>query len=189
MSQNTEIFYSNSCVKAINFFNERQLNFPFILKEIKSKIDEIQPGVFSSRESPTTIYDLNYFLGEVLCDKVDDYALFGVGGHGLKSHALHYYAVNAHLALFFQLAYGNAYEDENGSSRVNGMLDAVEIFFAAITAATEKGLIPDGHRLMVIDSDFYGKGWCWIKEGQKIIDEASWHPDTTLMQALKAIPS
>jgi hypothetical protein len=186
---NTDLFYSNGYVKAIKFFKDKKLDVPFILKKEKGKIDEVQPEVFGTRDCPTTIYDLNSFLEEVLSSKVEDYVLFGAGGHGVSSRAIHYYAVYQHLALFIQLGDGIYKDESEKRDRINGTFYAIEYLYDAIAAADKNGLIPDGQRLLVIDSDFYGRGWEWIHENQGSIDPQTWNAEEGMLQAMLAIPS
>jgi len=93
-----------------------------------------------------------------------------------------------HLALFLQLHDGDIFDDERISTdRIEGLFYAIEPIFMAIADANKKGLIPEGRRLLVIQSDFYGKGWGWIQEGQKVIDPKAWHSDENMLQAINAI--
>lgn len=189
-TSSNKIFYSDGYIQAKNYYKENGLEVPYIPEGLMNQISEIQPEVFGSKESDHSLYDINHFLGEVLSKKVDNYVLFGAGGYGTNTHAMHYYAVNKHLALFMQLADVDVYGDEKALKARNASLSyIVEPFFTAIGAAAQKGLIPAGERLLVVYSDFYGKGWCWIKEGQGKIDPATWHADENILMALAAIPS
>nr|MBA2727677.1 hypothetical protein [Parachlamydiaceae bacterium] len=49
--------------------------------------------------------------------------------------------------------------------------------------------VPAGQRLFVVESDFYGRGWGWIKDYPGKIDPSEWHTkEPVALAALYDIP-
>ena len=130
------------------------------------------------KEISAPLYDLPHYLGEL--ETGGDYVLFGFSGYGFASHALHYYTVSEHLALFFQLSFANVFDDqESQRDRINGVLLSAKLFYEEI----DKALIPKGKRLLVVVSDFHPSGWGWLEEG-KMEEE---HLGAQFLDALNSI--
>ncbi|MGA8164557.1 MAG: hypothetical protein WB791_05960 [Waddliaceae bacterium] len=146
--------------KAIAFFNREKLNRPCIAEKFLPKIREISPDVFGTRLNGPDIYDINACVQEVVSGPVKEYVLFGLGGHGIASLGMHYYVVEKGFALFLQISYGNAVLEEHfARERTNGQLIGVKLLYEAANHVQ----IPDGKRLLIVESDFYGSGWGWIE--------------------------
>lgn len=173
---------------ADNYFKSQHLELPFIPSGMRNKLMQLQLDLFGTRETET-IYDVNYFIAELLTGDVNNYVLFGFGGHGISSRAMHYYAVNEHLAVFYQLDFGNVFRDEEASAdRVLGMFYTIPLIFNEIEKSSSAGLIPEGQRLLIVQSDFYGSGWGWIEGRQEKINEKAWHAYENVLFALASIP-
>ncbi len=178
---------SGAIHEAESYFQQLQLRMPFVPTNEKEKIKQLQPGLFSSRDDVGAIYDLEPLLQEALSKKVSNYVLFGMAGRGISSNAMHYYAVSDHLLLFIQADFGNAFRSEQEvHTHVNAMLTTAKMFFERLEKA--KGLEAD-KRLVIVDSDFRGKGWGWIKGFPGKIDSDTWHSTGTLVDALMDIPT
>jgi hypothetical protein len=81
-----------------------------------------------------------------------------------------------------QLPYSDT-EDSNNT--IDGILYGIQMLYEEII---EKK-IPEGRRLLVVHSPFYGNGWAWIDGKPGAIDPANWHRcnHQTLLEALKEI--
>jgi hypothetical protein len=176
--------------EARRYFQDEKLQMPFVPTNEQPKIKKLQSGLFSSRNGITEVYDANVYIKEVLSEKVANYVLFGFAGHGVNSRAIHYYAVNEHLAIFIQLGYGNINEDTKAvHDRIDGLLHSIQFFFMSMDEAAKADLINEGKRLLVVESDFAGSGWGWIEGTPGEIKQATWHSDgNTIVAALMDIP-
>lgn len=170
------------------YFESLQLEFPAIPFELTSHIQALKPDLFGSRRDAQSIYDCMSFVHEVLTQRVSPFILFGHGGYGVSSSAIHYYAVTDHLALLFQLSYGDPTADEEVCrNRINAAFYGIALLFKSIDDAVKKDLIANGKRLLVVDSDFYGRGWGWIDGTPGKIDPKAWHNDEPiLLSALRS---
>jgi len=183
--------FSKGMIQAQEYFDAEHLELPFIHSSEKPKIKTIQASIFGSKNDPMNPYDLEAYIKETVSAPVEDYVIFGFAGHGVNSRGMHYYAVKGNLALFIQLAYGGvAIRDENEArNRINAIFHLIPMFFEAIEEANKNELIQKDRRLLVVESDFYGKGWGWIDGYPGKIDEKEWHTeDPTLISALNDIP-
>ena len=172
------------------YFNEQRLSLPFIPESQKDNIKCLDPGVFGSKEFDKSPYDLPYFLKMALSEKVSQYVLFGFAGHGISSHAMHYFAVSDHLALFFQKGFGNIQRDRDDERfKVNGVFESARLFFQFMNEAVKNGKVPEGRRLFVVISDFHpdGCGWGWIDGTPGKVNER-WESTDDFLKALGAIP-
>lgn len=114
------------------------------------------PGVVGTREDAPGPYGLSWFLRELEEKPVADYLLAGHSGHGSNSWAIHYYLVQAPLALFIQIPWGGGYMDNAlAGARVR------RAFAEAAALITAKGLddLPAERRLVVVASDLAGSAW------------------------------
>ncbi|MCC5832355.1 MAG: hypothetical protein JJU12_04855 [Chlamydiales bacterium] len=178
-------------IKAQDYFNEEHLTLPFIPQEDKSKIERFQEAVFGTKLDPHPLYDIEAYVREFLSRPVEDYVMLGFGGHGVSSRGIHYYAVKGNLALFIQLSYNSAatVDLEEARDRIEGIFQAIGYLFDAIKTAKEKGKISAERRLLVVESDFYGRGWGWIEDRPGEIDASKWHQnEPVLLSALQEIP-
>lgn len=179
----------NVLTTAKNYFKAQHLDFPFIPESYKQKLKLLQPDVFGTREINTSIYDIHNFISEIFSSSIEDYVLFGFGGHGFCSRAIHYYFVNKNLACFYQLGLDSIYHDEEAAKdHIDGLFSSIPLLINKTSKANEFNLIPYGRRLLFVHSDFYSGGWCWIEKGQERIDENNWHANENFIQALISIP-
>lgn len=181
----------NGLSLARQFFDSQQLNFPFVPEDQKEQIQYLDPGVFGTEEVDSSLYDLPKYLKSALSEKVHNFVVFGFAGHGIGSHAMHYYAVNDHLALFFQKGFGNVGRDPDDERfNVNGLFESAKHFFKYMNEAVEADKIPEGKRLFVVISDFYpeGSGWGWVQGTPGEVFEEDWSNTHDFLKAMGAIP-
>ncbi len=175
--------------EARQYFEEQQLDFPFIPSDRQAEIKCLQSDVYATIETDDSPYDLPAFLNKALSEKVNDYFLFGFAGHGVSSRVMHYYAVSDHLVLLFQKGFGNGQKNTTKErDEINGVFHSAKIFFEAMKEAVDKGKIPEGRRLVVIVSDIKGSGWGWVDGTPGKIPESDWHVTKDFLQALDTIP-
>jgi hypothetical protein len=85
----------------------------------------------------------------------DDYLLLGHAGHGVESHAIHYYLVRAPLAVFLQVQWGTPDTDAGAAARtMAGHYEQVERLLAAVDEAVRRGRLRLPRRVAVCVSDF-----------------------------------
>jgi len=183
--------YSDGITKAQEYFQKEKLDLPFIPPDEKQKIVEFQGDVFGSKPNSQSLYDIQAFVNEVLSKPVEDYVMLGFAGHGVESRGIHYYASKGNLALFIQLKYGGAFDDEEATrDRINGIFHMIGYLFESIESAKKAKLIPKDKRLLIVESDFYGKGWGWIDGCPGEVDKSQWHTEAPrLLDALNDIPT
>lgn len=174
---------------AQQFFDSQQLVLPFIPDEKKDHIQYLDPGVYGTEKIEDSLYDLPKYLKGALSDKVHTFVLFGFAGHGISSHAMHYYAVSDHLALFFQKGFGNAQRDvQDEREKVNGVFHSAQFFFDTMNKAVKAGKVPEGKRLFVVISDMHPCGWGWVEGSPGKIPEENWTRTPDFLQAIESIP-
>lgn len=166
---------------ARKYFESVQLEMPFIHQEEKRKIIHITDAgeVFGSKTPLKNLYDINTFVGEVLSKPISDYVVMGLAGHGVKSRAIHYYAVKEHLALFVQI------NEQESRDAIDGTFHAIQYIFEALEAKNKA--LPEGKRLLIIQSDFYASGYGWIQGQPGKIDETTWKTEDPLLNALSEL--
>ncbi len=159
---------------------------PFIPKEEQATLSQIQEGIFGTKEPQQSLYNIEAFIKEVLSRPTADYVLLGISGYGVDSIAMHYYAVKGPLALFIQLNYGEAAAESKIAlrNRIDGIFAAVEILFDALNTLEEKIKLPPDRRLLIVQSDFYGKGWGWVNGYPTKVEKSHWHEETEESTAL-----
>lgn len=166
----------NPLISCMSFFKEQKLETPFIPEKEKPQITCIQEGVYGSKTPTQSLYDLTAFVQEVVTKPCKDYILLGLAGHGVKSRAIHYYVVKGPIAVFIQLKYGNEQETRE---RIDGILYGVERMLKSVV---EDKKLPEGKRLLVIQSDFNASGWGWVIGQPKEIDRSTWHTEGSILQ-------
>ena len=180
---------SEGMMKAQEYFKKEALDLPHIPLEERPKIVAYQEGVYGSKIDPRNVYDIEAYVKEVLSKPTDDFVIFGLAGHGVKSRGMHYYAVKKNIALFIQLGYGGSSIDEATRDRINGILHSVGYLFDKIELAKKDNLIPEDRRLLVVESDFYGHGWQWVDGQPGEVDPKTWQSQgTVILDALMDIP-
>lgn len=146
-----------------NFFAQQVLPFPYIPPEMRSAIHRIGDGIYGTRGSTHSLYDMAPFVEEAATQPVADYILLGEAGHGFTSHAIHYYLVRGPLAVFIQKNWGGAYTDvQRAEKDIATTFHIVEQLVDAVAAAQQRGVFPPEARLIVTDSSFYGSGWSYF---------------------------
>ena len=114
------------------------------------------PGVVGTREDAPGPYDPAWFLRELEEQPGADYLLAGHSGHGLNSWAIHYYLVQAPLALFVQIPWGGAHMDNDvAGARVGRAFAAA----GALISTKRLDALPPGQHLVVIASDSADSSW------------------------------
>lgn len=170
---------SDGFLAAIELFNKENLQLPYIPLKERKNIKELVPDLFGTRSIDTSPYDIEAFIGEFLSKEVKNYILFGFAGYGVNSIGVHYYTVQDSFALFVQLRHGGLFLDEEiAKERINGSLSLIIAhLFEVADAAKESGFPPEGRKLLIVESDFYGSGWGWIEGCPGKIDPINWHTE------------
>lgn len=170
---------------AENYFKRENLDFPYVAKDDEEKFVKISEGIFGTvNPLPAHLYNIEAYLKEALSSD-QDYVLFGMDK--LSTLGMHYYTVKENVAIFIQL---NADPRlENLQDRINGIFYGVSLILTSIKEAKENNLIPQDSRLIILDSDFYGKGWGWVNGLPGRIDKENWNEENpVLMSAYNDIP-
>lgn len=181
--------FPEAFAQAEQYFENEKINFPYISNEDKRKLTVISKEVFGTlSQPPAPLYDIELYVKGALTHP-RDFILFGVDGHGFESRGMHYYAVKKHVAIFIQINMGALLDQESVHQRINGIFHGVSLIFDSLQEADQKNLLPEGKRLLIIDSDFYGSGWEWITGNPGKINKAEWNTEgLTLLSALNSIP-
>jgi hypothetical protein len=160
-------------------FDGEGLRQPPVPAHLVSKLRQqkkVAPTVFATQrrlsESP---YDIRYHVHEFESklaatanpDRMPEYAVVGIDGHGMNSWATHYYIVSAGLALFLQLPWGGAFSDANEDRALIAEMyewaDQVQTKLAAVHQQQRRPKL----WLQVVASRFYlyDSGWRWLEVG------------------------
>lgn len=134
----------------------------FAPPELETEIRQVGEWVFGTRTPPHDLYDYYPYVVEAATANPDDYLLLGQAGHGMQSYALHYYLVEASLALFLQLEWGGAYGNHDAERRAIG--EQMALVPQLWAATREWDLAPDEH-LVVALSDMHGARWAVLPRG------------------------
>ena len=100
----------NGFADAATILRTEGLELPFVPLELARRFRRRRPWCFASRQVRPSPYRFEHYVGEG--DAVSDYCLIAHAGHGVNSHALHYYLVRGPLRLFLQIQWGGVYEDK-----------------------------------------------------------------------------
>jgi hypothetical protein len=167
------------------------LKMPPIPSKLEGHLKKLKPDLFGTHSEVTPVYDINAYVKEALYTPTPSYVLFGLGGHGILTQAMHYYCVTDKIAVFYQLSFGMPTLDpEFAKNRVNAAFYGVNLLFHELDKSHQIDLIPIGRRLLVVESDYYGRGWGWIDGFPGAIDPNKWNTqDPIILSALNAIPS
>lgn len=157
------------------------------LRRVRSWLYSTRPDSEQPDGAPGP-YDLAWYGKEFLDGRAPaPYLVTGHDGHGINSWALHWYLVQAPLAIFVQTPWGNAYDDETQRSQAPlalGVLFAgVQSLMDAAPAARESGRLAPGDWLVVVASDLSGHRWAPWPAGDRRID---WREPPTAPLALEA---
>jgi hypothetical protein len=148
-------------------------------------------GVFASRALTIGPYALEAYVGEVLRELPDDYALVGFDGHGMNSWAVHFFLVQGPLGLFVQLPWGGAFTDaEADRAEVARVFAWAERLLTRVTALQTAGRWPAGRRLVVAATWLRQPRWAWVSTGPTT-NPVAWRNgqdlEATLDKALDAL--
>lgn len=135
--------------KARHLFAQAKLAFPAIPNGLAADLRQHGEWLYSTRELPTSPYNLRYFVEEAEEQQVGDYAVLSHTGHGLNSYAIQYYLVLGSLRIFLHLGWGGVYMDAAvAAARIE------ECFSLA-----DKVVATTAERATIVGSDFYGSYW------------------------------
>lgn len=85
------------------------------------------------------------------------------------------------FAAFFQIKYDGAADSRE---KVDNQLMSIEMLYEQAKDAN----IPEGSRLLIVESDFFGKGWEWIKDYPGTISQENWNTEgPVVLNALNAL--
>lgn len=162
------------------YFDALQIDMPPIPPHLVEKMQNFHADFFGTRPDAPPLNEVLAFVQEAVTAPQEDYLLMGIGGHGVKSLAMHYYCATDKVALFYQLYFGiPEFEDARAQqNRLNAAFYAIELILEAVDEKHGEGLIPKGQRLLILESDFYGQGWGWIKGYPGFIESTAWHNET-----------
>lgn len=175
-----------SAERARALFAGEKLPFPPVPSEAGTALAEVGPNVFSTRPLETGPYSLEvYSLEAQDAPAPGDYAVIGFDGYGSNSWAVHYFRVEAGLALFVQLPWGGAYVDpEEARSEVAAAFAWAAALQDRVRAAVAGGVIPKGWRLLAVVSEFAESGWAWVPSPPPGADAIDWHAVREVRQAV-----
>lgn len=162
-------------MQASSFLTREQLQLPelpFCQGKPLIPMRADQPDKFGTKPFSEPLYDIDAWVKKFLASNRESFVALGLDGHGIASRAFHYYAADGSLAVFIQRRHGSAVHDPDEARQ------AIAATFALIQDlfdAMKKQSVPKDKILLVVDSDFYGKGWGWIQADSKTLDPASWH--------------
>lgn len=142
-----------------------------------------QQGTGAAAPGP---YALQWYGRELLGGSVGEpYLLFGHDGHGINSWAMHWYMVRQPLAIFLQLPWGNAYDDDAqraaSAEALRLHFDAIERLLQA-TAGAANGVLGPDDWLIVVASDLEGSRAGLWPAGERTIE---WHETDWSLHALE----
>lgn len=158
--------------EARSLFEDEGLPLPPIPPELAPCVRRLGPWVYGTRAAAPAVADamsefvplagalyfLDTFVGELEAGASGgpgDYLLLGHAGHGVESHAIHYYLVRGPLAIFLQLQWGTPDTDVDVAARtMAGHYAQVERLIAAVDEAVRQGRLQLPRRVAVCVSDF-----------------------------------
>jgi hypothetical protein len=143
--------------KARQLFLNSGLAFPTIPRILAAQMRELRPWLFSTRQIEMSPYNLGHYVHEVENSPVADYVILSHSGHGINSHAIHYFLVQGFLRMFLQLGWGGVYMDREAAAA-----EIHDCFFTAdqiVATAQNVAKFQMGERLIIVGSDFFGSNW------------------------------
>ncbi len=165
---------------AAKYFESQMLEMPFIPPEEKRKIIPINDkgDAFGTTIPFKSLYGIDDFVKKILSEPVGDFVFLGSDGYGINNRPIHYYALKEHLALFVQL---NA---RSPRETIDGIFHAIGYIFEALAQKGDK--IPEGKRLLIIQSDIYPdrNGYGWIQGLPGNVLNPTWKTDDPLLNSL-----
>lgn len=155
----------------------------------RNRLHEQSEWTFSTRADTPAPYDTDTYVDEALAGQVADYLVISHDGYGVNNWYLHYYLKTDRLALFIQLPWGGALEEDSRPALVNliaSAFRAVPQYLDRLDAAGAKGTSLPGERLVVVQSQQSGPRWAWVTQGQPV----QWNEErqNALRPAFDSIP-
>jgi hypothetical protein len=157
---------SSTLAEAQKRLHEVGLPWPPIPAEMATYVQSIDSWIYGTRSDEPYLYELDWYVNELLMNPVGDYLLMGHSGRGINSWAFHYYLVRGPLAIFIQVGWGGALSSDENNEGTAALLnrlyaDAQRLLDAADKAETH--FKPD-ERLIIVASDFSGSRWTHVYE-------------------------
>ncbi len=164
-------------------FEEEGLSLPFIPEHKDKKLLKYGPCLYGSRDLDIRPFEVHGFIEEAISTSREPYFLLGVDGYGVENWALHYYVLHDNVAVPLQLKYPSAFSDEVFlRERINGMFHGSKLLFLALDDAKKQGKLGSPEqKLVILESDFYGKGWGWVNGQVEAIPEQDWHSEGPIL--------
>lgn len=162
---------------------------PTVPGELASALRALSASAFATRPLAWTLYDLNYFVDELLHPgPLAPYLAFGLAGHGLASQAVHCHVVTPHCAVFYQQRWGSALDrPEPARRRHDASLRTIDRLVSHTQALARAGHLPAGQRLVVVQSSFHGARWAWVDAAGPETVRWTSSRDAALVEALAAL--
>jgi hypothetical protein len=161
--------------RARALFAEQGLPFPSLPENLAAQLRQRGELVFTTIDHQYSPYAIHYYAEPLIRGgDSDDYAVIGFDGHGLNSHAVHYYLVEGSLALFIQRPWGGVYMDpETFRPLIERAFKLAGELREKMAFAHRMGLVLPGRRLIAVlsMSESYC-GWGWLPDGHESI---VWH--------------
>ena len=173
--------------RARALFAAERLPFPSLPENLAAQLRQQDESVFTTVDHQYSPYAIQYYVEPLKRGgDSDDYAAIGFDGHGINSHAVHYYLVESNLALFIQRPWGGVYMDpETLRPLIERAFKSAGQLREKMTLAHRMGLALPGRRLIAVlsMSDTYC-GWGWSPVGH---ENVVWHQtEQALEGALQA---
>lgn len=129
------------------------VRLPPIPPELASRLKRLRPEAYSTRPLQVSPYDLLSFIEEACASPFpEDFVVVAQAGHGVNSHALHFYLALEKTVLLLQLPWGGAYMDVDACrGNIDRCFTAAEALLASRRSRSSK---PE--RLVLVGSGFYG---------------------------------
>lgn len=141
-----------------SFFPESllpELPVPPIPVEMEDSLTLITPNLLASSRLPAEPWNLNLWLTALEQFNIQDMMVYGIDGFGVNSHALHYYLIRPHLAVFLQYPFGGIYQEPANLEEVEEMMVRISALDCLIDDLTDT-LFEAGDKLVVVHSGFAG---------------------------------
>jgi hypothetical protein len=161
--------------RARALFAAQGLPFPSLPANLAARLRQQGQFIFATIDHQYSPYAIHYYAEPLLRGgDSDDYAVIGFDGHGINSHAIHYYLVEKNLALFVQRLWGGGYMDpETFRPGIERAFEAAGQLREKMALAHRAGLILPGRRLIAVVSmsEAYC-GWGWLPAR---LEDIVWH--------------
>lgn len=128
------------------------LSVPAIPEPLRAVIVKKSVWTFSSRDLPTSPYNMEHYVEETDGRSVKPYVVLAHAGHGVTSYGLHYFLVWNGLELFVRICWGGVYGDPEESSRA--VRDAFQLADRLLKLWERYATANPGGRLRVVADQF-----------------------------------